>query len=147
MATKTYHGSCHCGKVKFTADIDLSKGTGRCNCTLCTKTRNWGVTIKPEAFHLISGKDDITDYTKSKPLTFAPGEKMETYATHHMFCKHCGVRSFGAGNIPEIGGDYYSVSIACLDDIDFKEAMESPIQFFNGRDNNWFQTPSYTKHM
>lgn len=44
-----YTGSCHCGRVKFEVEADLSRGTMKCNCSFCPKVRNWSFIVKPEA--------------------------------------------------------------------------------------------------
>ena len=132
---KTYKGSCHCGEVQYEVDLDLAAGTGKCNCSICTKQRSWGATVKPDAFRLLKGADALSDY------------QFGTNSIHHPFCKHCGVSSFGHGYIGAIGGDFVSVKVSCLDDVDLAELIAAPVRYFDGRHNNWFNTPAETRHL
>ncbi|HYI01324.1 GFA family protein [Hyalangium sp.] len=120
---QTYKGSCPCGAVRFEADLDPSAGTTRCNCTSCAKTGWWGATMKPSAFRLVSGGEVLSDYSRSE-------------AGHARFCKVCGVRTFGHGNIPELGGEYYSVNLNCLDGADLSGVQ---VSYLDGLHDTWQQ--------
>lgn len=132
---KTYKGSCHCGAVSYEADIDLSAGTGKCNCSICRKNRYWGVMLKPEDVRLLSGAADLGDY------------QFGTKSAHHEFCKHCGVHTFIRGHVEQIGGDFVSVQLATLDDVSDLELAEAPVHYANGRDNKWGTPPAETRHL
>jgi hypothetical protein len=132
---KTYTGSCHCGAVRFEADIDIALGTNKCNCSICTKSRNWNVILKPDAFRLLSPQTALSDY------------QFGSLAGHHYFCTHCGVRSFGRGHVAEIGGDYVSVQVMALDNLDAAELVAAPIRYADGRHNAWGREPAEYRHL
>lgn len=132
---KTYHGSCHCGAVRYEADIDFAEGTGKCNCTYCIKLRLWGVHIRPDALRMLAGEDALTVY------------RFNTQRVEHPFCRHCGVHVFDRGNIPEVGGAFVTVNIACLDDAELQGIIEAPLRYFDGRTDNWMNPPAETRHL
>ncbi|MEO0828130.1 MAG: GFA family protein [Cyanobacteria bacterium J06635_15] len=132
---KTYIGSCHCGAIRFEADIDLRQGTFKCNCSFCTKARNWLTAAKPDAFRLLAGDADLTDYQRTST------------SNHNLFCKHCGIRAFGWGEAPELDGKFYGVNVTCLDDVDVNELLGAPIAYLDGRNDNYQSPPLETRYL
>lgn len=76
-----------------------------------------------------------------------PGQAGASKQGEHLFCKHCGVRSFERGHVKEVGGDYVSVKLNCLDDVDPAELAGAPVAYYNGRDNKWWDAPAETRHL
>jgi hypothetical protein len=130
---KTYTGSCHCGAVRFEADIDLSAGTFKCNCEICTKKRMWGAIVQPNSLRLLAGEAALTEYHPDN--------------IHHQFCKHCGVHPFGWGENPALGGKFYAICVSALDNVDIDELVNAPITYFDGRNDNYQSPPTETRHL
>ena len=130
---KTYRGSCHCGAVKFEADLDLTQSSYRCNCSICPRTRFWPAVANADGFRLVSGESEMTQYLFNTKKNF------------HYFCKHCGVRAFGVGNDTPMG-KMYGVNLGCLDDISDQELSQIPITYVDGH-NDQFAPPTHFAHL
>lgn len=113
-----HKGSCHCGQVRYQVSLDPSKAN-RCNCSICTKLGTTNGIVKPDAFELLEGESSLATYGKF---------------VQRFFCKHCGVHCFGKGHLEEVGGDFVSVNLNTLDDIDPNLLT---VGYWDGRHDNW----------
>jgi hypothetical protein len=139
MSLKTYTGSCHCGAIRFEADVDLTAGSNRCNCSLCFKGRTWfAVAEGPERFRLLSGSEALGEYR------WTPPGKPHPFLTH-VFCRHCGIRVFGHGQSPAPGTVFHAILLTVLDDATIDELAASPLNFFDGRHDRFDQPPADTR--
>ncbi|MGK2740053.1 GFA family protein [Tepidicaulis sp. LMO-SS28] len=132
---KTYRGSCHCGAVTYEAGLDLSQGSIRCNCSICNKSRSWLALVPEAEVRLLSGEDQLTSY------------RFGQHRIHHLFCKTCGVKPFGRGSVEDGGAVMYALNLTCLDDASPAELAAVPIQFVDGKNENWTEPPSETSYL
>lgn len=97
---KTYRGGCHCGRVRFEVQTDLTSASA-CNCSICTKKGALHHSLPAERFTLLRGESELTLY------------QFGTQTARHWFCKHCGIQPFSN---PRTAPEKYSVNVRCLDD-------------------------------
>lgn len=126
---RSFHGSCHCGAVRFVAGLDLAQGTSRCNCSICRKSRFWRATAQVGDFVLTAGEEALVAYR------FGSG------AIEHQFCGTCGVKVFGRGALPAPIGAFYGVNVACLDDAG-EDLVGAPVTYEDGRHDAWYREPT-----
>ena len=131
---KTYQGSCHCGAVRFEAELDLEQSTYRCNCSICRRTRFWPTVAGENGFRLLAGDSELTPYL------------FNTRKNQHYFCKHCGVRAFGVGTETPIG-KMYGINLGCLAGVSEEELSRLPITYVDGLDDKWQNPPEFFAHL
>jgi len=131
--TRTYRGSCHCGAVRFEADLDLTQPTYRCNCSICRRTRFWPAVAREDGFRLLSGQEVLTQYLFNKRRN------------EHWFCRVCGVRAFGVGNDTPIGR-MIGINLGCLEGVTEEELARLPITFVDGM-NDRLDAPAHLAHL
>lgn len=114
---KTYSGGCHCGAVAYEVDLEEPIKGMECNCSICSTTGTVLTFAPASNFRLQKGEEDLTDYLFYKKHI------------HHLFCKHCGIRSFARGAAPD-GSMSYAVNLRCLKDLDLSGVER---QFYDGK--------------
>lgn len=96
----THRGGCHCRRVRFEIDAPATIEALDCNCSICRMTGFLHLVVPASRFRLLSGDGDLTEY------------RFNTGTARHLFCRHCGVKSF---YVPRSHPDGYSINVRCLD--------------------------------
>jgi hypothetical protein len=112
-----YSGGCHCGKVRYQVEVDLTQPVTSCNCSICSKKGHLLAFVGPENVTMLQGDGELTDYQFNK------------HNVHHVFCRTCGIQSFGRGKRPD-GQPVYAINVRCLDGVD---PATLTIRHFDGR--------------
>ena len=110
-------GGCHCGAVRFEADVPEEVEILDCNCSVCSMTGFRHLIVPHGDFRLLSGGDALTSY------------RFGTRTAEHLFCKTCGIKSFYQ---PRSHPEAWSVNLNALDD---PGALTIHVCAFDGR--NW----------
>jgi hypothetical protein len=120
-----YHGSCHCGAVRFTVEGEIAEGYV-CDCSLCTKKNALMANVHESRLKITAGEDMLGLYQWNARIA------------KHYFCKQCGIYPFHRKrSMP----DHYGVNLKALDDFDWTsvpvraaEGKDMPIVDANARD-------------
>ncbi|AZN96364.1 GFA family protein [Mesorhizobium sp. M9A.F.Ca.ET.002.03.1.2] len=111
-----YKGSCHCGKVAFEVEGDLT-GAVRCNCSICSRKGALLWAVPHGALRVLAWRDDLGSYT------------FGNHVIAHRFCRACGIHPF-AEDVSEGSERSAYVNIHCIDGLDLATV---PIFDFDGR--------------
>jgi hypothetical protein len=140
MTHRQYHGSCHCKAVRYQAEFDLSAGSNRCNCSLCSKARAWFLFVQSDKFNLLSGEDVLASYR------WIPPGRNHVGLTYR-FCAQCGIRLYATGESPQLGGHFYALHVPTLDDIDREELVNAPLRYVDNAHDRPDRAPFDTRLM
>lgn len=95
----THRGGCHCGAVRFEVDAPADIEALECNCSMCTMSAFVHLIVPAARFRLLTDGGALQTYT------------FNTGTAKHVFCRHCGVKSF---YVPRSNPDGFSVNVRCL---------------------------------
>jgi len=111
----TYHGSCHCGAVRFEVTGEITD-IATCDCSLCRKKNALMGKVPMAQLRLLTDWSALGLY------------QWNTRVAKHYFCKTCGIYTFHRKRAQP---DWFSFNIHCLDDFD---PAGMAVRAANGRD-------------
>ena len=108
-----YRGSCHCGRVRFTLEVELDH-VRVCDCSVCRRRGALIHRVEESQIEIETSLDDLTLY------------QWHTRTAEDYFCPTCGILPFRrprdrtpseavAGQAPFSG---WSVNVRCLEGVD-----------------------------
>jgi hypothetical protein len=100
-----HKGGCHCGKVAYEVELDLSQPVISCNCSICSKRGSLLAFTTPDKFDLKSGEPGVADYQFNK------------HVIHHLFCPTCGILSYARGKNRD-GSDAIAINVRCIEGVE-----------------------------
>jgi hypothetical protein len=111
-----HQGSCHCGKIVFDVDGELSQAI-ECNCSHCSR-KGYLLWFVPRASLRLKA-----------PASALSTYKFNKHVISHHFCATCGCAPFGFGKDPK-GADMAAVNVRCLPEVDLAKLKRVP---FDGK--------------
>jgi hypothetical protein len=115
MIMTTYTGGCHCKKVRYEVNLELSDVL-ECNCSHCQIKGLLLAFVPAGDFTLLSGEDSLTEYRFNKLVL------------RHLFCEDCGVQSFSYGE--KDGVSMVGINVRTIDDVELSDLNRVP---FDGK--------------
>ncbi len=109
----THTGACHCKKVTYTVDLDISQPVIECNCSYCAMKGYLLAMVPAETVTITSGEDSLTTYRFNKLVI------------DHQFCTVCGIGVFGRGKGPD-GSESFAINVRTIDDVDLMTLDRMP---------------------
>jgi hypothetical protein len=100
--TQTYRGSCHCGKIRFEADLDLDH-VRVCDCSICSKRGALLHRVDDSGFRALTPLDEASLY------------QWHTKTAKDYFFPVCGILPFRR---PRTAPECWSVNVRCLEGVD-----------------------------
>ena len=117
----TLDGACHCGAVRFSAELPQGLASARrCTCSICRMRGAVTVTGSIAGFRLLEGADTLATY------------RFNTGTAEHHFCTICGIYTH---HRRRSNPDQLGINAACLEGV-------SPFDFYELVVNDGERHPS-----